>query len=94
MAFVSPAMIAYIGLKYNWASALILYWLSLNIFTMAQQLFLYRRYGLIGPKAMVAATIEAPSLNEKKPKNVTPAKGDATNGQSRNGRAKKRSLKR
>jgi YidC/Oxa1 family membrane protein insertase len=92
MAFVSPAMIAYIGLRYHWASALILYWLSINIFTMAQQLFLYRRYGLVGPRAAVAtapaAAISSPAL----PKNVSP-KG-AANGSSRNGRAKKRSLKR
>jgi YidC/Oxa1 family membrane protein insertase len=96
MAFISPAMIAYIGLKYQWASALILYWLSINIFTMAQQLFLYRRYGLVGPRSPAAlaaaaaaapATIEAPS--GKAPKNVTPA-----NGQSASARAKKRSLKR
>ncbi len=95
MAFVSPAMIAYIGLKYHWASALILYWLSINIFTMGQQLFLYRRYGLVGPKspAALAAAAEAAALTPgAKPKNVTPKSGG--DGQSRNGRAKKRSLKR
>jgi YidC/Oxa1 family membrane protein insertase len=95
MAFVSPAMIAYIGLKYHWASALILYWLSINIFTMGQQLFLYRRYGLVGPKspAALAAAEAAAAPPNAKPKNVTPKNGGA-DGQSRNGRAKKRSLKR
>jgi membrane protein insertase Oxa1/YidC/SpoIIIJ len=90
MAFVSPAMIAYIGLRYHWASALILYWLSINVFTMGQQLFLYRRYGLIGPKGATApavAVAAGPSA-----KNVTP-KSEA-GAQSRNGRSKKRSLKR
>lgn len=93
MAFVSPAMIAYIGLKYHWASALILYWLSINIFTMGQQLFLYRRYGLVGPKAALAPAAAAPMAGPTAgPKNVTPKSNGG--GQSRNGRAKKRSLKR
>jgi YidC/Oxa1 family membrane protein insertase len=95
MAFVSPAMIAYIGLRYHWASALILYWLSINIFTMGQQLFLYRRYGLIGPRspaALAAAAVPVPASPATK--NVTPKGGQSGTGQSRNGRAKKRSLKR
>ena len=93
MAFVSPAMIAYIGLRYHWASALILYWLSINVFTMAQQLFLYRRYGLVGPRATATAAV-APVLvaTSNGPKNVTPK--SSVNGQSGNGRSKKRSLKR
>jgi YidC/Oxa1 family membrane protein insertase len=92
MAFVSPAMIAYIGLKYHWASALILYWLAINVFTMGQQLYLYRRYGLVGPRAGAAAVAVAPTVPAgAAPKNVTP-KGGAD--RVRNGRAKKRSLKR
>jgi len=100
MAFVSPAMIAYIGLRYHWASALILYWLSINIFTMGQQLFLYRRYGLIGPNSIAARAAAATAAGQPVtatagPKNVTPPKSAASApGQSRNGRAKKRSLKR
>ncbi len=97
MAFVSPAMIAYIGLRYHWASALILYWLSINIFTMGQQLFLYRRYGLVGPKSaanLAAATAAAAAVNTpSRSKDVTP-KISKGNGQSANGRSKKRSLKR
>ncbi|MBD5635455.1 MAG: membrane protein insertase YidC [Candidatus Eremiobacteraeota bacterium] len=44
MAFVSPAMVAFLGFKYSWPSALIIYWLSFNVFTMAQQFFLMRKY--------------------------------------------------
>jgi YidC/Oxa1 family membrane protein insertase len=44
MAFISPAMIGYLGIKYAWPSALILYWLSFNVFTMGQQLYLIRKY--------------------------------------------------
>jgi YidC/Oxa1 family membrane protein insertase len=50
MAFISPAMIAFFGFKYRWASALYIYWLATNVFTVAQQYFMFRKYGLIGPK--------------------------------------------
>jgi YidC/Oxa1 family membrane protein insertase len=63
MAFVSPAMIAFFGWKYHFASALLIYWLSLNVFTMAQQAFMYRKFGLIGgPKPAVAIAAPAPAL--------------------------------
>jgi len=44
MSFISPAMVGYMGFKFAWPSALIIYWLSFNVFTMAQQLYLMRRY--------------------------------------------------
>ena len=44
MAFISPAMIGYLGFRYHWPSALILYWLSYNLFTMAQQFYLIGKY--------------------------------------------------
>jgi YidC/Oxa1 family membrane protein insertase len=44
MAFISPVMIGYFGFKYAWPSALILYWLSFNVFTMAQQYYLINKY--------------------------------------------------
>jgi YidC/Oxa1 family membrane protein insertase len=53
MAFVSPAMVGFLGVKYAWPSALIIYWLSFNVFTMAQQFYLIRKYhsnpSAIGP---------------------------------------------
>jgi YidC/Oxa1 family membrane protein insertase len=55
MAFVSPAMIAFFGFKYRWASALYIYWLAMNVFTVAQQLLMYRKYGLIGGGAGATA---------------------------------------
>ena len=48
MAFISPAMIAFFGFKYRWASALYIYWLATNVFTVAQQYWMFRRYGLVG----------------------------------------------
>jgi YidC/Oxa1 family membrane protein insertase len=44
MAFLSPAMLFFVGFKYAWPSAMVLYWLSSNIFQMAQQIYMLRRY--------------------------------------------------
>jgi YidC/Oxa1 family membrane protein insertase len=57
MAIVSPAMIAFFGFKYQWASALYIYWLATNVFTVAQQYWLFRRYGLIGPNKPAPLTL-------------------------------------
>lgn len=59
MAFISPAMIGWFAFNVDWPSALILYWLSFNLFTMAQQFFLINRYhrnpAAIGPHPENAA---------------------------------------
>ena len=47
MAFISPVMIAFIGR--GWPSALILYWFAFNLFSMAQSVYLLRKYGMIKP---------------------------------------------
>jgi len=44
MAFISPVMVGFFGVKYAWPSALILYWLSFNVLSMAQQFYLIRKY--------------------------------------------------
>jgi len=59
MAVLSPAMIAYFGFQYRWASALYIYWLASNVFTVGQQYYMFRRYGLIGPKAKQNAAAAA-----------------------------------
>ncbi len=88
MAFVSPAMIAFFGWKYHFASALLIYWLSLNVFTMAQQFFMYRKFGLIGgpkPELVVAAPVPALATNGKSSAaRQTPpaAKNGSTSGRS------------
>ena len=88
MAFVSPAMIAFFGWKYHFASALLLYWLSLNVFTMAQQYFMYRKFGLIGARKPATALepISAVAANGKSSAaRQTPpaAKNGSTSGRSR-----------
>jgi len=93
MSIVSPVMIAYFGWKYRWASALLIYWFSLNVFTMAQQLWMYRRYGLWGAKPAAAAVAleAAPEAltggNNGSSRKTTPA---SKNG-STSGRAARRS---
>jgi YidC/Oxa1 family membrane protein insertase len=89
MAIVSPAMIAYFGWRYHWASALLIYWLALNVLTMAQQFFMYRKYGLIGPKKVAVETLEAPALANGKTSNRAAISG-GKNG-STSGRASRRS---
>ncbi|MDQ2909223.1 MAG: YidC/Oxa1 family membrane protein insertase [Candidatus Eremiobacteraeota bacterium] len=55
MSFLSPAMIGYMGFRFAWPSALIIYWLSYNVFTMAQQFYLMRRF----PRTALAAASPA-----------------------------------
>ncbi len=44
MQIISPLMIGFFGFKAQWPSAMVLYWLAANLFTMGQQLFLLKRY--------------------------------------------------
>lgn len=85
MAIVSPAMIAYFGWRYRWASALLIYWLALNVLTMAQQFYMYRRYGLIGGKKTVPEPVEAVAVGGAKTSNrqaITGGKNGSTSGRA------------
>ena len=44
MQVLSPLMIGFFGYRANWPSAMVLYWLSYNVFTMAQQFYMLRKY--------------------------------------------------
>ncbi|HEX8805445.1 MAG TPA: YidC/Oxa1 family membrane protein insertase [Candidatus Aquilonibacter sp.] len=44
MQVISPLMIGFIGLRANWPSAMVLYWLAYNVFRMGQQFYLLRKY--------------------------------------------------
>ncbi len=83
MAIVSPAMIAYFGWKYHWASALIIYWLALNAFTLAQQMYMYRKYGIIGPKVTSVAVAGGTSVVDSAARQTASAKQGSTSGRSR-----------
>jgi YidC/Oxa1 family membrane protein insertase len=44
MAVISPLMLGFLGWRYGWPSAMVLYWFAYNIFTMGQQFYMLRRY--------------------------------------------------
>lgn len=99
MAFLSPAMIAFFGFRGQWASALYVYWLATNVFTVAQQFWMYRRYGLIGPKAkanaaaMAAAepvAAVAPLSNRAKQRSLKSGNGVSSSNGKRTAGPKKR----
>jgi len=100
MALISPVMIGYLGFQYKWPSALILYWLSFNVFSIAQQLFLINRYhrnpAPIGPHPELAAEALAVSDGQAKnpalPENAGVAVG--ANGASGSRRRRRRRSKR
>jgi len=86
MAFVSPAMVGFLGVKYAWPSALIIYWLSFNVFTMAQQFYLIRKYhnnpAAIGPhpEATPALSSAGTAVAPKNGLPAAPAAAPAGNG--------------
>ena len=91
MALVSPMMIAFIGR--SWPSALILYWLTFNLLTMGQQMYLMRRFraapaAAAAANAQVAAngTVAARGAIEQKPA----AAGAGSGRQSRRRRGSRR----
>ena len=90
MAIISPAMIAFFGFRYRWASALYIYWLALNVFTVGQQYIMFRRYGLVGAKPALATAAAVPAPAPKELNGAATASVAASNGKRRY-RSKKRS---
>jgi YidC/Oxa1 family membrane protein insertase len=93
MAVVSPLMLGFLSWRYQWPSAMVLYWFAYNIFTMAQQFYLLRRYhqplALIDSEHVitdVAATSPGPGASTTAPSN-----NGAKGGRSR--RSKKKNKK-
>jgi YidC/Oxa1 family membrane protein insertase len=84
MQIISPLMIGFFGFKAQWPSAMVLYWLAANLFTMGQQLFLLRRYH--EPLSFIDSDH---AITEGIPDNsVKPAKALAPSAASTNGAAK------
>ncbi len=44
MAYMMPVMLTYFGFQAKWPSAMVLYWFCFNLFNMAQQFYMLRRY--------------------------------------------------
>lgn len=89
MAIMSPLMIAFFGVWYSWPSALYIYWLFFNVFTIAQQFYLLRRYHM--PLSAIDSEHAITDIpDEPKPAALKPSENGAA---SANGAAK-RSAKR
>jgi len=95
MAVISPVMLGYLGLRYGWPSAMVLYWFAYNLFTMGQQFYMLRRYhqplALVDSEHVITDNVAAASAA---PKGVT-AKASARNGvaqtkPARSGRSKRK----
>jgi len=91
MAFLSPAMLFYIGFRYAWPSAMVLYWLCSNLFQMAQQLYMLRKFheplSFIDSAHAITEDVAAAPAKPAKPANPTPS----ANGSSK--RKKKKGAK-
>ena len=92
MAIVSPLMIAYFGYKYQWASALLIYWLALNVFTMAQQFYMYRK--LRDDRAEEAAVLEGDGTAALPRGQREERRGRQTTGRPKNGSTSGRAQRR
>lgn len=44
MQILSPLLFSFFAFRAKWPSAMVLYWFAFNVFTMAQQFYLLRRY--------------------------------------------------
>jgi YidC/Oxa1 family membrane protein insertase len=92
MALISPIMLGFFGWRYQWPSAMVLYWLWYNVLTMAQQLYLLRRYHQ--PLAMIdsehAITQDVPAASAAPQKPAPSGNGVTKSKQARSGRSKRR----
>jgi YidC/Oxa1 family membrane protein insertase len=69
MAVISPVMLGFLGWRYHWPSAMVLYWFSYNILTMGQQFYLLRRYhqplALIDSEHAITESVSPPDAKTK-----------------------------
>jgi YidC/Oxa1 family membrane protein insertase len=97
MAVVSPVMLGFFGWKYQWPSAMVLYWFAYNMFLMGQQFYLLRRYHQ--PLAMIDSehviTSDAGNGNGAKalPVNAQPASNGAPKSGNSSSRRKRKKNK-
>jgi YidC/Oxa1 family membrane protein insertase len=91
MQIISPLMIGFFAFKYNWPSAMVVYWLAFNIFTMGQQFYLLRKYHQ--PLSIIDsdhAVTENVSVAASAPAALTSGKGPSTNGSKKKKKGAKR----
>jgi YidC/Oxa1 family membrane protein insertase len=95
MAVISPVMLGYLGWRYGWPSAMVLYWFAYNIFTMGQQFYMLRRYhqplALIDSEHVITDTVSGNAAAKASAAKPTPSGNGVTKSkQSRTGRSKRR----
>jgi len=95
MAVISPLMLGFLGWRYGWPSAMVLYWFAYNIFTMGQQLYLLRRYhqplALVDSEHVITEDATAKLSTKALPAKAVPSgNGVAKQKPARSGRSKRR----
>lgn len=91
MQIISPLMIGFFAFKYNWPSAMVVYWLAFNIFTMGQQFYLLRKYHQ--PLSILDsdhAITESVSVAASAPAALKSGNGPSTNGSKKKKKGAKR----
>jgi YidC/Oxa1 family membrane protein insertase len=99
MAVISPLMLGFLGWRYHWPSAMVLYWFGYNIFTMGQQFYLLRRYhqplALIDSEHVITEEVgSANAASKALPASPSPSSnGAAKKSPARSGRSKRKHKK-
>lgn len=91
MQLISPLMIGFFAFKAHWPSAMIVYWFAYNVFTMAQQFYLLRRFHQ--PLRVIDSdysVIEDADLNLEAAADKANAQKALTNGQPASSKKKKK----
>jgi YidC/Oxa1 family membrane protein insertase len=97
MSLISPLMLGFFGWKYQWPSAMVLYWLSYNLFTMGQTLYMLRRYheplSFADSGHVITDDVELPSKPAKSLTKPAATNGSATKPNPPNGNRPKKKKK-
>ena len=96
MAVISPLMLGFLGWRYQWPSAMVLYWFAYNIFTMGQQFYLLRRYhqplALIDSEHVITAEVDGAQTPAAQAK-PQPSSNGSPKSRGRSNRSKKKNKK-
>jgi YidC/Oxa1 family membrane protein insertase len=98
MAVISPVLLGFMGWKYHWPSAMVLYWFSYNAFTMGQQFYLLRRYhqplALIDSEHVITQESAGQALPKDSAAKASPSGNGVAKSKSARGTRSKRKNKR
>jgi YidC/Oxa1 family membrane protein insertase len=89
MSFISPLMLGFFGWKYQWPSAMVLYWFAYNFFTMAQTFYMLRKFH----EPLSFADSGHVITDDLPPEAETPPKQKSNANRPGSGRSKKKNKK-